>query len=181
MLLAVRIVIAPDSFKGSLAADEAAAAIATGVARVLPAAEVLLLPIADGGEGTVAAALRAGYSSRTARVSGPDGRPVDAVFATHEGTAVVELAAAAGLGLLGEPAPLTATTRGVGELILAALGTGARRIVLGIGGSATTDGGAGMLQALGVRLLDVDGGDVPPGGAGLSRLDRVDVTGAHRR
>jgi glycerate 2-kinase len=105
---------------------------------------------------------------------------VDATIARDGGTAVVELASAAGIGLA-SLAPLTATTRGVGELLLAALDTGARRLVLGIGGSATTDGGAGMLQALGVRLLDADGADVPPGGAGLHRLARVDVTGVDPR
>jgi glycerate kinase len=180
MLLGVRIVIAPDSFKETLAADLAADAIAAGLARVLPGAEILLRPVADGGEGTVAAALRVGYSPRTVCVSGPDGRPVQATFATDDGTAVVELASAAGIGLAA-PAALTASTRGVGELLLAALGTGARRLVLGIGGSATTDGGAGMLQALGVRLLDADGADVPPGGAGLARLNRIDATGVDPR
>ncbi|TFV91048.1 glycerate kinase [Blastococcus sp. CT_GayMR16] len=170
----MRIVVAPDSFKGSLAADRAAEAIATGVARAVPTAEVVLRPVADGGEGTVAAALRAGYSPRAARVSGPDGRPVDATFATDDGTAVVELASAAGLALAA-PAASTASTRGVGDLLLAALDSGARRLVLGIGGSATTDGGAGMLQALGVRLLDADGRDIPPGGAGLARLARADA------
>jgi glycerate kinase len=180
MLFGVRIVIAPDSFKGTVAADLAAEAIARGLARALPAAEVVVLPVADGGEGTVAAALRAGYWPRSARVSGPDGRPVEATIAVNGSTAVVELASAAGLGLA-PPAVLTASTRGVGELLLAALDTGARRLVLGIGGSATTDGGAGMLQALGLRLLDVDGADVPPGGAGLARLDRVDAAGADPR
>jgi glycerate kinase len=180
MLLGVRIVIAPDSFKGSLSADRAAVAIAAGVARALPDADVVLRPVADGGEGTVAAALRAGYSPRLVRVGGPDGRPVDATIAMDGGTAVVELAAAAGIGLA-PPAPLTATTRGVGELLIAALDAGARRLVLGIGGSATTDGGAGMLHALGVRLLDADGADVPPGGAGLARLARVDADGLDPR
>lgn len=175
MLLGVRIVIAPDSFKGSLPADRVADAIAAGVLRVLPDADLVLRPVADGGEGTVAAALRAGYRARTAQVRGPDGRPVEAVFAVDGTTAVLELASAAGIGLLERPAPLTATTRGVGELVRAALDDGARRIVLGLGGSATTDGGAGMLQALGVRLLDADGRDIPPGGAGLSLLDRIDV------
>jgi glycerate kinase len=174
MLLGVRIVIAPDSFKGTLAADLVAEAIATGLARVLPAAEVLVRPVADGGEGTVAAALRAGYSPRAARVSGPDGRPVDATIA------VDELASAAGIGLAA-PAALTATTRGVGELLRAALDTGARRLVLGIGGSATTDGGAGMLQAVGVRLLDADGSDLAPGGGALATLDRIDATGVDPR
>jgi glycerate kinase len=180
MLPDMRIVIAPDSFKGSLSADRAAAAVAGGIARVLPEAELLLRPVADGGEGTVAAALRAGYRPWTAHVSGPDGHPVEATIALLAGTAVVELATAAGLGL-SPPAPLTATTRGVGELIVAALDRGARRIVLGIGGSATTDGGAGMLQALGMRLLDADGVDVPPGGGGLVLLDRVDASGLDPR
>ncbi|MDP5185233.1 glycerate kinase [Blastococcus sp. BMG 814] len=171
----MHVVIAPDSFKGSLAADRVAEAVAEGVLRARPDAEVVLRPVADGGEGTVAAALRAGYRPRTARVSGPDGRPVDAVFAVDGTTAVLELASAAGLGLLERPAPLTATTYGVGELVRAALDAGARRVVLGAGGSATTDGGAGLLQALGVRLLDAEGSEVPRGGAGLARLDRIDV------
>ncbi|WP_236833474.1 glycerate kinase, partial [Blastococcus sp. MG754427] len=171
----MHVLIAPDSFKGSLDADRAAEAIADGVRRGRPEAEVVLRPVADGGEGTVAAALRAGYRPRTARVSGPDGRPVDAVFALDGTTAVLELASAAGLGQLARPAPLTATTYGVGELVRAALDAGARRIVLGAGGSATTDGGAGLLQALGVGLLDAEGRDVPRGGAGLARLDRIDM------
>ena len=181
MLLGVRIVIAPDSFKGSLAADRAAEAIARGVARALPEVETVLLPVADGGEGTVAAALRAGYRPSEARVSGPDGRPVQATFGVDGSTAVVELASAAGVALLREPPPTTATTRGVGELLRAALDTGARRIVLGLGGSATTDGGAGLLQALGVRLLDAEGHDVPAGGLGLARLDRFDLGGRDAR
>ena len=172
----MRIVVAPDSFKGSLSAEDAAVAISEGIACVLPAAELLLRPIADGGEGTVAAALRAGYRAVAARVSGPDGRPVEATVARDGDTAVVELATAAGLGQLSEPAPLTATTFGVGELLRVALDDGARRIVLGIGGSATNDGGAGMLQALGVALLDADGAELPVGGAALARLDRVDVS-----
>ncbi|MGY1776937.1 glycerate kinase [Geodermatophilus sp. SYSU D00804] len=171
----MRIVVAPDSFKGTLTAAEAADAVARGLARVHPDAEVLARPVADGGEGTVAAAVRAGYRPVTTTVGGPDGRPVRATFAVDGTTAVVELAAAAGLGLLAEPAPTTATTRGVGELLLAALDAGARRVVLGLGGSATTDAGAGLLQALGVRLLDADGRDVPPGGAGLAHLARIDA------
>jgi glycerate kinase len=180
MLLGVRIVIAPDSFKGTLAAAQAAEAIARGLARVLPAAEVVVRPVADGGEGTVAAALRAGYLPRGARVSGPDGRPVQATIAVDGGTAVVELASAAGIGLA-PPAALTATTRGVGDLLLAALDAGARRLVLGLGGSATTDGGAGMLQALGFRLMDSSGADLPPGGGALAALDRIDATGVDPR
>ena len=181
MLLVVRIVIAPDSFKGSLPADQVAEAVADGIRRVRPDVEAVLRPIADGGEGTVAAALRAGFRPRTVRVSGPDGGHVEATLALDGTTAVVELATAAGLGMLDRPAPTTATTRGVGELVRAALDAGARRIVLGIGGSATTDGGAGMLQALGVRLLDADGTELPPGGAALARLDRVDTGGLDSR
>lgn len=181
MLLAVRIVIAPDSFKGTLSAGEAAQAIAAGAGRVHPTAETLLRPVADGGEGTVAAALRAGWSGRSERVAGPDGGPVTATFALRDRTAVIELATAAGIGQLASPAPLTASTRGVGELIRAALGVGVDRIVVAIGGSATTDGGAGMLQALGARLLDGTGADVPPGGRGLGRLERIDLGGLDRR
>jgi glycerate kinase len=177
----VRIVVAPDSFKGSLSAEDAAVAIGNGIARVLPDAEAVLRPIADGGEGTVAAAIRAGYRPETARVSGPDGRPVDATFAVEGTTAVLELASAAGLGLLTAPAPTTATTRGVGELVRAALDTGARRIVLGLGGSAATDAGAGLLQALGVRLLDADGNEIPSGGLGLARLHRIELSGRDER
>ncbi|WP_242610965.1 glycerate kinase [Blastococcus saxobsidens] len=177
----MRIVIAPHSFAGSLPADEVASAIATGIRRVLPGAELVLRPVADGGEGTVAAALRAGWSARTVRVSGPDGTPVEATYAVDGATAVLELASAAGRGLLHRPAPLTAGTRGVGELVLAALDEGARRIVLGLGGSASTDGGAGMLQALGVRLTDGDGADIGPGGAGLATLARIDPAGLDLR
>jgi glycerate kinase len=176
MLDAVHVVIAPDSFKGSLAADRVADALAEGLRRARPEVEAVLRPIADGGEGTVAAALRAGYRPRTVRVSGPDGRPVDATLALDGTTAVVELATAAGLGQLDELAPMTATTFGVGQLLRAALDDGAGRIVLGIGGSATNDGGAGMLQALGVRLLDAQGAELSPGGAALARLDRVDTS-----
>jgi glycerate kinase len=181
MLLVVRIVIAPDSFKGSLAADQVAVAIAAGLARVRPDVEAVLRPIADGGEGTVAAALRAGYQRRAVPVSGPDGRRAEAPLALDGTTAVVELATAAGLGMLDRPAPTTATTRGVGDLVRAALDAGARRIVLGIGGSATTDGGAGMLQALGARLLDGDGGELAAGGGALARLALVDASGLDPR
>ncbi|QNG38136.1 glycerate kinase [Geodermatophilaceae bacterium NBWT11] len=180
MLPVVRIVIAPDKFKGTLDADGVADAVAAGIARVRPDAEVLLRPIADGGDGTVAAALRAGWRAVTATVSGPDGAPVTAVFAVDGDTALVELATAAGLHLA-PPAPHTATTRGVGELLVRALDEGCRRLVVGIGGSATTDAGTGMLAALGVRFTDADGVDLPPGGAALARLDRIDPTGLDPR
>ena len=180
MLPVVRIVIAPDKFKGTLDADAVADAIAVGVRRVHPGAELLLRPVADGGDGTVAAAVRAGWLTRTVPVTGPDGAARTAVLALGVDTALVELATAAGLHLA-PPAPLTASTRGVGELVRAALDTGVSRVVVGIGGSATTDAGAGMLAALGVRLLGADGAELPPGGAALAGLERLDVTGLDPR
>lgn len=174
----MRVVIAPDKFKGSLSADGVASAIATGLAEALPASDVHLVPMADGGDGTVDAALRAGYSASRHTVTGPAGAPVDAVVAIHDGTAVVELASASGLALLPPDAlaPLTATSRGTGELIAAALDHGCTRIVLGLGGSACTDGGAGLVAALGGRLLDSAGSAVADGGAALADLARIDLS-----
>ncbi|MFF2349630.1 glycerate kinase [Kitasatospora sp. NPDC058115] len=170
------VVVAPDKFKGTLEAAEAAARIAAGIRRAAPGADVRELPVADGGEGTLAAALAAGFTRVPVEVSGPTGLPVDAAFAVRGDTAVVELAQAAGLARLpgGRPAPLAAGSAGVGGLIVRALDEGARRIVLGLGGSACTDGGAGLLQALGVSLLDAGGSELPPGGAALRRLARLD-------
>jgi glycerate kinase len=179
----VRVVVSPDKFKGSLTALEAAEAIAEGLRRGRPDVDPVLLPVADGGEGTVAAALAAGYGPRRVRVAGPTGEPVDALYAARGRAAVVEMAEASGLRRLpdGRSAPLTATTRGTGDLVRAALDAGVERLVLGIGGSATTDGGAGMAQALGARLLDADGRDLPPGGAALRDLDRLDLSGLDPR
>jgi glycerate 2-kinase len=173
----VRIVVAPDKFRGSLTALEAAEAMAAGVRAVHPDAEVVLLPVADGGEGTVDAAVAAGFSLRHATVRGPAGDQVQAAYALHGEAAVLEMAEASGLRRLpsGTTAPLHASTYGTGELLRAALDAGARRIVLGVGGSATTDGGAGMAQALGVRLTDEHGDDLPGGGAALLDLRAVDV------
>jgi glycerate kinase len=178
-----KIVVAPDKFKGTLTAAEAAGHIAEGILRVLPEAEVRRLPVADGGDGTVDAAVAAGFRRVRARVSGPTGTAVDACFALRGTTAVVELAEASGLVLLpdGEPAPRTATSYGVGQLIAEAVRAGAHRVVLGLGGSACTDGGAGMAQALGARLLDAEGAELPPGGAALEALDRVDAQDLTRR
>ncbi len=178
-----RIVVAPDKFKGSLSATQAAHAIARGLARGCPGAELVVLPVADGGEGTVAAAVAAGYEQRQVVVAGPTGEPVDASFAVLGDRAVIEMAEASGLRRLpGErPAPLAASTFGAGELVRAALDAGARHVVLGVGGSASTDGGAGMAQALGARLLDAAGEEIPPGGAGLAGLDRIDATGLDPR
>ncbi|MEV8321872.1 glycerate kinase [Kitasatospora sp. NPDC056731] len=170
------VVVAPDKFKGTLEGAEVAARIAAGVRRAAPGVEVRELPVADGGEGTLAAALAAGFTRVPAKVAGPTGLPVDAALAVREDTAVVELAQSSGLARLpgGRTAPLAAGSYGVGQLIGRAVALGAKRIVLGLGGSACTDGGAGMVQALGARLLDADGAELPPGGAALRRLDRIE-------
>jgi glycerate 2-kinase len=179
----MRVVVAPDKFKGSLTAVEAAEAIGEGLRQGRPEVDVVLAPVADGGDGTVDAAVAAGYDRVTTTVVGPTGEPVTASFAVSGDTAVVEMAEAAGLRRLpgGRPAPLTATTYGVGELIRAALDRGVRRVVLGVGGSATTDGGTGMARALGVRFLDADGRDLPAGGAALRRLHTIDMAGLDPR
>ncbi len=182
----MKILLAPDSFKECLSAAEVAAAMARGVRRVLPAAELVELPLGDGGEGTAAALCSAtGGHWRTCRVRGPLGDPVEARLALlGDGhTAVVEMAEAAGLHLLPPAArdPARASTYGVGELIRAALDAGATRLILALGGSATNDGGAGMAQALGARLLDASGAELPPGGAALQRLHRIDLSGLDPR
>lgn len=176
-----KIVIAPDSYKESLSALEVAQAIAAGFRQVFPAAEYVLVPVADGGEGTVDAMVAAtGGSKQVVAVSGPLGEPVEAFYGlTGDGaTAVIEMAAASGLALVPPDRrnPLVTTSRGTGELIRAALEAGARRFILGIGGSATNDGGAGMVQALGARLLDAQGRELGPGGGALADLDRIDVS-----
>lgn len=171
----MRVLVAPDKFKGSLTASAAAEAIRTGLLQALPDAEVVLAPVADGGDGTVDAAVAAGYEKVPATVAGPTGEPVAATFALSGDTAVVEMAEASGLRRLpgGRPAALTATTFGTGELIRAALDRGARRIVLGVGGSATSDGGTGMARALGARFLDREGRELPRGGAALRDLETI--------
>jgi glycerate kinase len=175
------VVIAPDSFKGTMTAAEAARALADGWRSLRPDDQLLIRPMADGGEGTLAAVLAAHPGTRAARVSGctgPDGRPVDGAYALlPDGTAVVELATASGLPLMREPAPLTATTRGTGEAIAAALDAGATRLLIALGGSASTDGGTGLLRALGLQLLDADGQPLPDGGGALARARRVDRIG----
>ncbi|CEA07140.1 Glycerate 2-kinase [Arthrobacter saudimassiliensis] len=180
----MRVLIAPDKFKGTLSAEEAAAAMAEGVLAVYPEAQVTAVPVADGGEGTLEAALAAGAVPHTARVRGPLDTEVTAVWALRgDGTAVIETARASGLMLV-EPTvqtALAATSHGSGELIRAALDAGAREIVLGIGGSAMTDGGSGALRALGLRILDADGAPVPDGGAGLALAAAVDAAGLDPR
>jgi glycerate kinase len=177
----VHIVVAPDKFKGSLTAREVADRVAAGIAAVHPDVDVVQVPVADGGDGTVDAALAAGYERVPLRATGPTGDPVDTAYAVRDGIAVVEMADVSGLRLLPPDrlAPLTATSYGTGEVVRAALDRGCRTIVLGIGGSASTDGGAGMLEALGVRLLDAAGQPLARGGGALADLDRVDLSGLH--
>lgn len=175
----MRVLIAPQAFKGSLDAVGVAAAIARGMRRVFPDLECDELPLADGGEGTVRALVRAtGGTLRMSRVRDPLGREIDAEWGIlgDERTAVVEMAAASGLPLLSERErdPRRASTRGTGELLLQAAESGAARVVIGIGGSATNDGGAGMARAVGFRLLDKDGRDLPEGGAALADLHRIE-------
>ncbi|MDQ0643398.1 allantoinase [Microbacterium murale] len=179
----MRLVIAPDKFKGSLTAPEVAERVASGARRADPTIEVVTVPVADGGEGTLDAVLAAGFSSRTALVAGPTGGEISAEFAVRGEQAVVEMARASGLDLLpgGRKDALSATSLGTGQLVRAALDAGCRRIVLGIGGSASTDGGAGLLQGLGVRFLDEAGEELPPGGAALVRLASVDLSALDAR
>ena len=181
----MKIVIAPDSFKESLDALQVAEAIARGWRAVFPAAECVLRPMADGGEGTVDAVLAAvGGERRTCQVAGPLGAPVQAHWGwLDDGTAVIEMAAASGLHHVppGQRDILRACSAGTGELIRQALDAGARRIILGLGGSATNDGGTGMLRALGVRFLGSQGKALEPGGAALARLARLDLSGLDPR
>ena len=178
----MRIVVAPDKFKGSLPATQVAAAIAAGLHAGRPGAEVVTIPVADGGEGTVDAAVAAGFERVPVTAAGPAGDPVRASYARRGEVAVVELAGVCGLARLpgGRPAPLTASSFGAGEVLRAALEAGGQRIILGVGGSASTDGGAGLLQALGARVLDTCGEPVRPGGAGLREVAALDLTGLHR-
>ncbi|GAA4266264.1 glycerate kinase [Frondihabitans peucedani] len=178
----MRIIVAPDSFKGSADAREAASAIAAGWSSARPGDELVLLPMADGGEGTLDAfeAAVPGSVRREVRVTGPLGDPVDASWLLlPDGTAVVELASTSGITLL-DPDRLRAqdaTTRGFGEAVADALAAGATRLLLAIGSSCSTDGGAGALQALGAELLTADGRPVGPGARGLAEIASVDLAG----
>jgi len=180
----MRIVVAPNAFKGSLSAIEAALAIAEGIRVAAPDADLVLVPIADGGDGTVDALVAAMQGERRRlRVRGPLGDPVDAEYGLIDrgSTAVIEMAKAAGLALVPKEKrdPRITTTYGVGELLQHAHDAGARHFIVGIGGSATNDGGAGMAQALGYHLLDDNGLELPPGGLALNRLARIHVGGVH--
>jgi glycerate kinase len=177
----VRVVVAPDKFKGSLTAPQVAARVAAGLRRAAPGVEVVQVPVADGGDGTLEAAVSAGYRRVPVRAEGPTGEPVDTAYAERDGVAVVELADVSGLRRLpgGRLAARAASSYGTGQVVGAALDAGCRRIVLGIGGSASTDGGAGMVQALGGRLVDTGGGEVGRGGAALVAVRSLALTGLH--
>ena len=180
----MKIVVAPDSFKGSVTALQAANAMETGLRRIFPAATIEKIPMADGGEGTVQSLVDAtGGHFQTRRVLAPLGDEVGAQFGilADGETAVIEMAAASGLTLVppDKRNPLKTTTYGTGQLIRAALEAGCRRLIIGIGGSATNDGGAGMAEALGVKLLDANGNPIPRGGGGLGTLATIDITGLH--
>lgn len=181
-----RVLLAPDKFKGSLTATGVATALRRGLARAgadAPTLDVAALPVADGGDGTLASVLAAGYERVAARASGPTGEPVDTAWGHLDGTAIVEMADVSGLSRLPDERlePMTATSRGTGELVAAALDAGVSRIVLGIGGSACTDGGAGLVQALGARLVDHSGTEIGDGGGALGELAAVDLSTLHPR
>ncbi|HET7379172.1 MAG TPA: glycerate kinase, partial [Gaiellales bacterium] len=182
----MKVVVAPNSFKGSLTATQAALAMARGVRQALPDAEVVRIPVADGGDGTVEALVTARHGEyRVVTVEGPLRSPIAARYGLIDGggTAVVELATSSGLALL-DPRNLDvrkASTYGFGQLLDAARKSGASGIIAGIGGSATNDGGAGMAQALGYRLLDAGGADIERGGAALMELERIDSAGVDPR
>src|SRR3712207_1272644 len=177
----MRVVVAPDKFKGSLSAPQVAAHLAAGLARAVPGTEVVQVPVADGGDGTLDAAVSAGYRRVPVSAQGPTGEPVEPAYADRDGIAVVEMADVSGLRRLpgGRPAARTASSYDTGEVVRAALDAGCRRIVLGIGGSASTDGGAGLVQALGGRLLDAEGRDIRRGGAALASVESLDLAGLH--
>ncbi|TDC97182.1 glycerate kinase [Actinomadura sp. 7K507] len=177
------VIAAPDKFKGSLSAREAAAHVAAGLRAAAPGLDVVELPVADGGDGTLEAALSAGYDRVPVTAGGPTGEPVATAFARRGAVAVVEMADVSGLSRLpgGRLDPLGAGTYGTGQVIRAALDAGVRTIVLGVGGSASTDGGAGLARALGADVRREGGGCVRPGGAGLLDVADVDLRGLHPR
>ncbi|MDD2486387.1 MAG: glycerate kinase [bacterium] len=182
----LKLLIAPDSFKGSLSAIDAAICLEKGIKATCPNVDATLLPLADGGEGTVDAMIRAvGGTYVTIKVDDPLGRPIEASYGKlRDGrTAVIEMATASGLPLLSreERDPVKTTSYGTGQLIRSALDEGCRRLIIGIGGSATNDGGMGMAQALGIRFLDSNGRTLGMGGGELCRLDRLDISNLDNR
>lgn len=175
----MRVLLAPDKFKGSLTAAQVAAAVGAGITAVRPDAVLDVVPVADGGDGTVAAALAAGYHEVLVQALGPTGVSVGTCYARSGDRAVVELADVSGLVRLprGRLAPVEASSRGAGEVVAAAIDAGCRSVVLGVGGSACTDGGAGFVRALGARVLDADGRELGEGGGSLAGVARLDLSG----
>jgi glycerate kinase len=177
-----RVLIACDKFKGTLTAAEVAAAVGAGVRRARPEVVVESLPVADGGDGTLAAAVAAGFELVPVTVTGPTGSPVDTGYARSGDQAVVELADATGLARLpAGPAPMRASSLGAGQVVAAAVEDGCRRILLGIGGSASTDGGAGMVRGLGARLLTASGAEIHEGGGPLAGIASLDLIALRER
>ncbi len=178
-----RVLLAPDKFKGTLTAAEVAAHLAAGIRSVRPDAEIVVVPVSDGGDGLIDAVRRVGFERVPARAAGPTGVVTDTGFVRRGAEAVIEMAEICGLARLpgGVLTPSTATSRGVGEIVRAALDAGCKEILLGVGGSASTDGGAGMVRALGAKVLDATGAELDDGGEALARVVRVDLTGLHPR
>ena len=178
----MRIVIAPDKFKGSLPAAGVADRLAAGLRHADPTIEVAVVPVADGGDGTLDAALSAGFTRVDVDAFGPTGRPRPAAYGRRDDTAVIELAGICGLALLGSARdPLGATSYGLGAVLAQALDAGITRAIVGIGGSASTDGGAGLLTALGAVVRSADGRELPFGGGALATLERIELAGLHPR
>lgn len=180
----MKILLAPDSFKGSLSSKDVCSALKEGIKRAVKA-EIIEVPIADGGEGTVESLIiSAGGKITDVYVTGPLGERIKAFYGVlNDGTAVIEMAASSGLYLIPQNMrnPLKTTTYGVGELIKSALDAGCRKFIIGIGGSATNDGGAGMAQALGVKLMDKDGKKIEFGGGNLDKVAKIDISGIDKR
>lgn len=176
-----RVLLAPDKFKGTLTAAEVAGHLSVGIRSVRPDVEIVVVAVSDGGDGLLDAAARAGFAPCPVRASGPTGVVGDTSYGRRGNEAVIEMAEICGLGRLpgGTPAATNATSRGLGEVIAAALDAGCTHILVGVGGSASTDGGAGMLSGLGVRLLDRADRDVADGGGPLAAVHRLDLSGLH--
>jgi len=177
-----RVLLAPDKFKGTLSGAEVAASLAAGIRSRRPTADLVTVPVADGGDGSLSAFEAAGFERIALNATTATGQAAPTWYVRRGEEAVVELAEVAGLaGLHGALAPLTATSRGVGELIAHALDAGCTQVLVGIGGSASTDGGLGLVQALGARVRDASGAEVGPGGAGAATAATLDLTGLHPR
>lgn len=176
-----RVVLAPDKFKGTLTAAEVAEHLSRGIHSVRSDIEIVVVPVSDGGDGLLDAAIRSGFAACLVRASGPTGVMGDVSYVRRGDEAVIEMAEVCGLGRLpqGVLAPTTATSRGVGEVIAAAIAAGCRQILLGVGGSASTDGGSGMVSALGARLLDGAEREVEDGGGPLAAIRRLDPSALH--